>query len=250
LIFYLNIYTLYVPASAPCRGGPEQGRLSLPPEYHKESDYFNMITKEQKDLFRKAVGKIIEKRRLEKGMTRKDLGVALGYEGNSAVQVVARFESGRAGVPKAKIEQLLEILNITNNDFGLVGSKSVKNFIAASGFLSSPMAPWSNAMVDFMEATEANLMKQALEEEDSADEPPTDSQADMYQDVIRIMRLYRIQKEEPHLTLFERLDLLDSLSEGDEDKLAEMLLTLKIDPAEAYQEIEGHLMERLKKAKH
>lgn len=207
-----------------------------------------MITKEQKDLFRKSVGKILEKRRLEKGMNRKELGVALGYEGNSAVQVVARFESGRAGVPKAKIEKLLEILNITNKDFGLVGSKSLKNFIAASGFLSSPVAPWSNAMVDFMEATEANLMKQALAEEDGTDEPPTDSQADMYQDLIRIMRLYRVQKKEVDLTLFERLDLLDSLSEGDEDKLAEMLVTLKIDPVEAYREIERHLMERLKGA--
>lgn len=216
---------------------------------HKESDYVNMITKEQKDLFRKAVGKILEKRRLEKGMNRKELGVALGYEGNSAVQVVARFESGRAGVPKAKIEKLLEILEITNKDFGLVGSKSLKNFIAASGFFSSPVAPWSNAMVDFMEATEASLMKQALAEEDSTDEQPTDSQADMYQDVIRIMRLYRVQKMEAHLTLFERLDLLDSLSEGDEDRLAEMLVTLKIDPVEAYREIEEHLMERLKGAK-
>ncbi len=173
----------------------------------------------------------------------------MGYEGNSAVQVVARFESGRAGVPKAKIEKLLEILEITNKDFGLVGSKSLKNFIAASGFFSSPVAPWSNAMVDFMEATEASLMKQALAEEDSTDEQPTDSQADMYQDVIRIMRLYRVQKREAHLTLFERLDLLDSLSEGDEDRLAEMLVTLKIDPVEAYREIEGHLMERLKGAK-
>ena len=208
-----------------------------------------MITKEQKDLFRKAVGKLLEKRRLEKGMNRKELGVALGYEGNSAVQVVARFESGRAGVPKAKIEKLLEILNITNKDFGLVGSKSLKNFIAASGFLGSPVAPWSNAMVNFMEATEANLMKQALTEEDSADEPPAESQAEMYQNVIRIMRLYRVQKKEVHLTLFERLDMLDSLSEGDDDKLAEMLVTLKIDPDEAYREIEEHLMERLKGSK-
>jgi transcriptional regulator with XRE-family HTH domain len=218
-------------------------------KYKKESDYLMMITKEQKDLFRKAVGKLLEKRRLEKGMNRKELGVALGYEGNCAVQVVARFESGRAGVPKAKIEKLLEILTITNKDFGLVGSKSLKNFIAASGFLSSPVAPWSNAMVDFMEATEANMMKEALEEEESTDEPATDSQADTHQDVIRIMRLYRVQKKEALLTLFERLDLLDSLSEGDEDKLAEMLVTLKIDPVEAYREIEGHLMERLKGVK-
>jgi transcriptional regulator with XRE-family HTH domain len=205
-----------------------------------------MITKDQKDIFRKTIGKLLEKRRLEKGLSRKEIGIALGYEGNSAIQVVARFESGRAGVPKAKIDKLLEILSITNEDFGLVGSKSLKNFIAASGFLSSPVAPWSNAMVNFMEATEANLMKEALVEEGTADESPDDSQADMYQDVIRIMRLYRVQKKEARLTLLERLDLLDNLSDGDEDKLAEMLVTLKIDPLEAYREIEGHLMDRLK----
>jgi transcriptional regulator with XRE-family HTH domain len=207
-----------------------------------------MITKEQKDLFRKSVGKLLEKRRLEQGLNRKELGMALGYEGNSAVQVVARFESGRAGVPKAKIEKLLELLHITNRDFGLVGSKSLKNFIAASGFLSSPVAPWSTAMVDFMEATEANLMKQALGEEDSAEEPAADGQADRYQDVIRLMRLYRVQKPVVPLTLVAQLDLLDSLSVGDEDLLAELLVTLKIDPEAAYRELEGLLMERLKGA--
>ena len=64
-----------------------------------------MITKEQKEIFRKSLGKLLEKRRLEKGINRKELGAILGYEGNSAIQVVARFESGRAGVPKAKIEK-------------------------------------------------------------------------------------------------------------------------------------------------
>ncbi|MDD2735277.1 MAG: helix-turn-helix transcriptional regulator [Desulfuromonadaceae bacterium] len=205
-----------------------------------------MISKEQKDLFRKSVGKLLEKKRLEKGLNRKEIGVALGYEGNSAIQIVARFESGRAGVPKAKIEKLLEILNITNKDFGLVGSKSVKNFIAASGFLSSPAAPWSNAMVDFMEASEASIMKQALADEDSAEDIADDTRDDSYQDVIRIMRLCRVQKKEANLTLFERLDLIDTLCEGDEDKLSEMLLTLKIDPVAAYREIEEQLMERLK----
>lgn len=205
-----------------------------------------MISKEQKDLFRKSVGKLLEKKRLEKGLNRKEIGVALGYEGNSAIQIVARFESGRAGVPKAKIEKLLEILNITNKDFGLVGSKSVKNFIAASGFLSSPAAPWSNAMVDFMEASEASMMKQALAEEDSTEDIADDTRDDSYQDVIRIMRLCRVQKKEANLSLYERLDLLDTLCEGDEDKLSEMLLTLKIDPVEAYREIEEQLMERLK----
>lgn len=206
-----------------------------------------MIAKEQKDIFRKSVGKLLEKKRLEKGLNRKEVGVALGYEGNSAIQIVARFESGRAGVPKAKIEKLLEILSITNKDFGLVGSKSVKNFIAASGFLSSPAAPWSNVMVDFMEASESNMMKHALTDEDSAEDAASDSLDDSYLDVIRIMRLCRVQKKAAALTLFERLDLLDTLCEGDEDKLSEMLVTLKIDPVTAYQEVEAQLMERLKR---
>jgi transcriptional regulator with XRE-family HTH domain len=205
-----------------------------------------MITKEQKELFRKKVGKLLEQRRLEKGMSRKELGEILGYESNSAIQVVARFESGRAGVPKAKIEKLLKILEIKNEDFGLSGSKSLKNFITASGFLGSTMAPWSDVMVGFLESTEASFLKQTLMEEEEGEESPIDSRTDTYQDVIRIMRLYRVQNQETQLSLLERVDLLDRLSEGDEDKLAEMLVTLKIDPMEAYRVIEDHLMARLK----
>ena len=201
-----------------------------------------MITREQKELFRKKVGKLLEQRRLEKGISRKDLGEALGYEGNSAVQVVARFESGRSGVPKAKIERLLKILEVTNADFGLSGSKSLKNFISASGFLGSSMAPWSDAMVDFLESTETNFVTETLTDEESDDEPS----AEPYQDVIRIMKLYRVQKPQTQLSLLQRLDLLDDLSEGDEEKLAEMLVVLDVDPLEAYRVIENHLMERLK----
>ena len=205
-----------------------------------------MITKEQKKLFRKRVGKILEQRRLEKGLSRKELGVALGYEGNSAVQVVARFEAGRSGVPKAKIGKLLEILEITNKDFGLSGSKSLKNFISASGFLGSTMAPWSDAMIGFLESTEASFVKHTLEDDNNSERQDEESQTELYQDVIRIMRLYRVQKQEAELGLLEKLDLMDSLSEGDEDKLAEMLVTLNIDPAEAYLAIEDHLVDRLK----
>ena len=208
-----------------------------------------MVTKEQKELFRKKVGKLLEQRRLEKGMSRKELGEILGYEGNSAIQVVARFESGRAGVPKAKVERLLELLEIKNEDFGLSGSKSLKNFITASGFLGSTMAPWSDAMVGYLEGTEANFVKQTLTEEEDGEASPTDSQTDQYQDVIRIMRLYRVQQQGTQLSLLERLDLLDRLSDGDEDKLAEMLVTLKMDPLEAYRVLENHLMERLKDPK-
>ena len=205
-----------------------------------------MITKEQKELFRKKVGKILEQRRLEKGLSRKQLGEALGYEGNSAVQVVARFEAGRSGVPKAKIGQLLKILEIKNEDFGLSGSKSLKNFIAASGFLGSTMAPWSDVMIDFLESSEANFVKQTLEDEENNNDQDSDGQTDNYQDVIRILRLYRVPKQMPELSLLEKLDLIDSLCAGNEDKLTEVLHTLDIDPDAAYQTIEEHLVDRLK----
>src|SRR5210317_714458 len=206
-----------------------------------------MITKEQKELFRKKVGKLLEQRRLEKGMSRKDLGETLGYEGNSAIQVVARFESGRAGVPKAKISQLLKILDIRNEDFGLSGSKSLKTFISASGFLGSTMAPWSDAMVGFLENSEANFVTESLSDDENDDESSSEeTQGDLYQDLLRIMRLYRVQKQQSQFTLVEKLDLLDSLSEGDEECLTEMLVALNIDPQDAYQAIEGHLMDQLK----
>ncbi|HKJ28631.1 MAG TPA: helix-turn-helix transcriptional regulator [Desulfuromonadales bacterium] len=206
-----------------------------------------MITKEQKELFRRKVGKLLEQRRLEKGLSRKDLGETLGYEGNSAIQVVARFESGRAGVPKAKISQLLKILDIRNEDFGLSGSKSLKTFISASGFLGSTMAPWSDAMVGFLENSEANFVTESLSDDENDDESSSEeTQGDLYQDLLRIMRLYRVQKQQSQFTLVEKLDLLDSLSEGDEECLTEMLVALNIDPQDAYQAIEGHLMDQLK----
>jgi len=206
-----------------------------------------MITKEQKELFRRKVGKLLEQRRLEKGLSRKDLGETLGYEGNSAIQVVARFESGRAGVPKAKISQLLKILDIRNEDFGLSGSKSLKTFISASGFLGSTMAPWSDAMIGFLENSEANFVTESLSDDENDDESSSEeTQRDLYQDLLRIMRLYRVQKQQSQFTLVEKLDLLDSLSEGDEECLTEMLVALNIDPQDAYQAIEGHLMDQLK----
>jgi transcriptional regulator with XRE-family HTH domain len=206
-----------------------------------------MITKEQKELFRRKVGKLLEQRRLEKGMSRKDLGETLGYEGNSAIQVVARFESGRAGVPKTKISHLLKILDIRNEDFGLGGSKSLKNFISASGFLGSTMAPWSDAMIGFLENTEASFVTQSLSDDENDDESSSaDTQGELYQDLLRILRLYRVQKQQHPLSLVEKLDLLDSLSEGNEERLTQMLVTLNVDPHEAYQAIESHLMDQLK----
>ncbi len=150
LPFCLHIYNEF------SLGRPDTGTNSqsaLCPIFNKYK-HLSMITKEQKELFRKKIGKLLEQRRLEKGLNRGELGERLGYEGNSAIQVVAGFESGRAGVPKTKIEKLLKILELKNEDFGLSGSKSLKNFITASGFLGSTMAPWSDAMVGFLEGTE------------------------------------------------------------------------------------------------
>ncbi len=243
LLFATDIHTIQIDSSG--RAAQKSSRRKT--IIHTEKA--NMITKEQKELFRRKVGKLLEQRRLEKGLSRKELGETLGYEGNSAIQVVARFESGRAGVPKAKVTQLLKVLEIKNEDFGLSASKSLKNFITASGFLGSTMAPWSDAMINFLEGTEYNFVSQSITDENddaNEDELAADAQADRYQDVIRIMRLYRVQKQETRLSLLEQLDQLDNLSEGDDDKLSEMLAILNIDPAEAYREIEEQLMKRLK----
>ena len=205
-----------------------------------------MIPKEQKELFRKRVGKILEQRRMEKGLSRKELGNLLGYTGDSAVQVVARFEAGRAGVPKTKIDQLLEILEVKNNDFGLSASKSLKSFITAGSFLGTSMVPWGDAMVGFLETSEANFVRQTMTDDDSGNETRKNSTTDTYQDLLRLLRLYRAQKEVRQIGLIEKIDLIDTLAEQDEQRLAELLAVLEIDPAAAYTAIEKHLFERLK----
>jgi transcriptional regulator with XRE-family HTH domain len=206
-----------------------------------------MIYKEQKELFRRRVGKILEQRRMEKGLSRKELGKILGYKGNSAVQVVARYEAGRAGVPKAKIDQLFKVLEIKNEDFGLSASKSLKNFIAAGSFLGTSMVPWGNTMINFLERTENDFMHQTIsDDEDEATEGP-DTEA--YQGLLRLLRLYRAPKETKPLSLLEKIDLADSLCAEDEQLLTELLALLEIDPEEAYCEIENHLLERLKSPK-
>ena len=202
-----------------------------------------MILKEQKELFRKRVGKILEQRRLEKGLSRKELGNILGYTGDSAVQVVARFEAGRAGVPKAKIDQLLEILEIKNVDFGLGASKSLKNFITTGSFLGTSMVPWGDTMLNFLETTENNFFRQTISDDD--EEESGNSDAADYQGVLRLLRLHRAPKEVRSLNLIEKIDLIDTLCAGDEELLASLLSLLEIDPEEAYVAIEEQLLERL-----
>jgi len=200
-----------------------------------------MILKEHKELFRKRLGKLLEQRRMEKDLSRKELGEMLGYRGDSAVQVVARFEAGRSGVPKAKLDQLLEILEISNEDFGLSASKSLKSFISAGSFLGTSMVPWGGAMLNFLESTEKDFLQQTMTDDDEQDSP-----AETYQELLRLLRLYRARKETKPLTLLEKIDLVDTLCAGDENLLGELLALLEIDPAEAYAEIENHLLERLK----
>jgi transcriptional regulator with XRE-family HTH domain len=200
-----------------------------------------MILKEHKELFRKRLGKLLEQRRMEKDLSRKELGEMLGYRGDSAVQVVARFEAGRSGVPKAKLDQLLEILEISNEDFGLNASKSLKSFISAGSFLGTSMVPWGGAMLNFLESTEKDFLQQTMTDDDEQDSP-----AETYQELLRLLRLYRARKETKPLTLLEKIDLVDTLCAGDENLLGELLALLEIDPAEAYAEIENHLLERLK----
>ena len=102
-------------------------------------------------------------------------------------------------------------------------------------------------MIDFLENTETNFVTQSLADDENDDENSSaDTQGELYQDLLRILRLYRVQKQKSQLSLVEKLDLLDSLSEGDEESLTQMLVTLNIDPQEAYQAIESHLMDQLK----
>lgn len=202
-----------------------------------------MIPKEQKELFRKRVGKILEQRRMEKGLSRKELGKILGYKGDSAVQVVARYEAGRAGVPKAKIDKLLETLEIKNEDFGLSGSKSLKSFITAGSFLGTSMVPWGDTMINFLAETERSFLRQSMTDDDESSEG---EDTECYQDLLRLLRLYRAPKEARQFSLLEKIDLADNLCAGDEQLLANLLSLLDIDPQEAYAEVENHLLERLK----
>lgn len=205
------------------------------------------MDKESKIAFRRKVGRIVERLRLEKGLTQGRLGEELGYKDNSAAQIVSRFESGRAGIPKAKIEKLIEILGMKNRDFGLDATNSLRNFISLGGFLGSPAIPFGNAIVEFMEAGEAEVVKQAISDDQGAVEE-SEGKSDGYANLIRLMALYRIQKRKVRYSLIETLDILDSLCDDDR-KFTEVLTILEVDPKRAYGEIEKRLMAMLSQRK-
>ncbi len=203
------------------------------------------MRKEQKDAFRKEVGEIVERFRLEKGFSRRKLGEALGYQGNSAVQVVARIESGRAGIPKSKIDQLVQILGISNKDFGLSSTKSLKNFIAAGGFLGTPGKLLGTTIVDMMDANEAKVVREALEDEDNGSNEQNNYDRTDYFDISRLMKIYRVQKQAKSYSMIEKIDIIDNLAEGDNDAFLDILTTLDLVPDDVYQAIEERLTELL-----
>ncbi|MBF0287630.1 MAG: hypothetical protein HQM14_07410 [SAR324 cluster bacterium] len=205
------------------------------------------MRKEQKDVFRKEVGEIVERFRLEKGYSRRKLGEALGYQGNSAVQVVARIESGRAGIPKSKIDQLVQILGISNKNFGLSSTKSLKNFISAGGFLGTPGKLLGTTIVDMMDANDAKTAREALEddEENGSNDQNNYDRTD-YFDISRLMKIYRIQKPSQSYSMIEKVNIIDDLADGDNEAFLDILATLDLVPDEVYQAIEEKLTEILK----
>ena len=139
--------------------------------------------------------------------------------------------------------KLLETLEIKNEDFGLSGSKSLKNFITAGSFLGTSMVPWGDTMINFLAETERSFLRQSMTDDDESSDG---EETECYQDLLRLLRLYRAPKEVRQLGLLEKIDLADNLCAGEEQLLANLLSLLDIDPQEAYAEVENHLLERLK----
>ena len=212
-----------------------------------KSGFESIVNKLFKEEFRKRIGKIVEKFRLEKGISRKELGESLGYRGNSAVQVVARFESGRAGIPKNKIEKLLSVLQIKNADFGLDEAKSLKHFIASGGFMGSAGAAFGKTWVDFMEATEAENIKSLLssDHDESEEGENDDDRQQNYTGTVRLMRIFRTGSPPRKHDLEFKLNCLYDLAEGDDDRLIDLMVTTAVDPDAAYDLIERKIIERL-----
>jgi len=209
------------------------------------------MEKERKEKFRKKVGKIVERLRLEKGLSRKELGVQLGYGENAAIQAVSRFENGRAGIPKAKIEMMIHLLGMKNVDFGLESTKSLKNFISASGFLGFPVHPMGKAMLDYIDNREAEVGKDAVsdqyDEDDAEADEGDDSDSVGYFNVARLMNLYRTGISKKEYSLLEALEVIDSLCGENDSTFADVLATLNISAEDAYNEIEAAIVKKLKK---
>ncbi|MCU7959239.1 MAG: helix-turn-helix domain-containing protein [gamma proteobacterium symbiont of Bathyaustriella thionipta] len=74
---------------------------------------------DQDEAFQKAIGEIVRTNRVEKGMSKKELGLKLGYAKNSAGQVISKIESGKISIPQKKLPDLIKILGITHEILGI-----------------------------------------------------------------------------------------------------------------------------------
>ena len=90
--------------------------------------------------FQNRLAEVVNAARLEKGMTQKELGIKMGYSENSAGQVVHKIEEGKIGIPKKKIQTLLEVLDITHEKLGLDKSISLPIWIASGAKKGSRMS--------------------------------------------------------------------------------------------------------------
>lgn len=59
---------------------------------------------------------IVRNARAVKGITQKELGEAVGYEGRNAELIVQSIESGRRGVPYAKVKAFADALELNASD--------------------------------------------------------------------------------------------------------------------------------------
>jgi transcriptional regulator with XRE-family HTH domain len=83
--------------------------------------------------FRTLFGELLSTARFEKGLTQKELGIAIGYKGNSAGQMIHKIEEGKISAPKKKVADLLEILGITHKQLGVDENISLPLWITSQG---------------------------------------------------------------------------------------------------------------------
>lgn len=58
----------------------------------------------------------IKAARIAAGLTQKELGERIGYNGESQERAIRNIESGRRGVPIEKVRALAAVLNLTLDD--------------------------------------------------------------------------------------------------------------------------------------
>ena len=69
--------------------------------------------------------RIIADQRIKLGLSKKALGLMLGYRKNSAGQVISKIEAGTIRIPERKIQQLIEALGLICTMFGIAADDSL-----------------------------------------------------------------------------------------------------------------------------